>query len=54
MNGLSSPGQLTGDPLNLIRHLIKAEDLGIRMVKDGVVAGRRSSGPSAIISRSMD
>jgi Xaa-Pro aminopeptidase len=33
-------GQPTGDQLELIRHLIKAEELGIRMVKDGVVAGQ--------------
>jgi len=33
-------GQPTPDQFTLIRHLIKAEDLGIQMVKDGVVAGQ--------------
>ena len=33
-------GQPTADQLALIRHLIVAEDLGIKMVKDGVVAGQ--------------
>ena len=32
-------GKPTGDQFDLIRHLIKSEDLGIQMVKDGVVAG---------------
>jgi Xaa-Pro aminopeptidase len=37
---LVAGGQPSGDQLALIRHLIVAEDLGIKMVKDGVVAGQ--------------
>jgi Xaa-Pro aminopeptidase len=33
-------GKPTADQLDLIRYLIVAEDLGIKMVKDGVVAGQ--------------
>ncbi len=37
---LVAGGQPSADQLALIRHLILAEDLGIKMVKDGVVAGQ--------------
>lgn len=33
-------GHPTADQSALIRHLIMAEDLGIRMIRDGVVAGQ--------------
>jgi Xaa-Pro aminopeptidase len=37
-------GQPTHDQFDLIRHLIVAEDLGIKMVRDGVVAGQVVAG----------